>query len=78
MQTLNGLVDTGEGEGGMNLRDVDIPMTVCKIDSQWEASVRLRELSSVVCDDLEGWIGGWEGVKREGTYVYIHFIIDRN
>ena len=32
--------------------------TMCKIDSQWEAAIKHRELSSVLCDDLEGWDGG--------------------
>ena len=40
-----------------------------------------RELSSVLCDNLEGWAGGVGGrVKREGIYVYlqlIHFAIQQ-
>ena len=27
------------------------------------------------CDDLEGWDGGREVVKREGRYIYIHTYI---
>jgi len=30
---------------------------MCKTDSRWEGSVYLRELSSALCDDLEGWDG---------------------
>jgi len=35
------------------------------------ANVDHRELSSVLCDDLEGWDGGGVGgrIKREGTCV---------
>ena len=40
--------------------------------------IRLRELKSVLCDNLEGWDGGeGEGAgefKREGTYVYLWLI----
>ena len=42
---------------------------MCKI-----ATGKHRELSSVLCDDLEGWDGvrGEGGrSKREGIYVYI-------
>ena len=33
----------------------------------------LGKLSSVLCDDLEGWDGGWVGgrLKRAGIYVYL-------
>ena len=31
--------------------------TICKIDSQWEFAVHLRELKQVLCDNLEGWDG---------------------
>ena len=29
--------------------------TKCKIDSEWEAAAWYREISSVLCDHLEGW-----------------------
>ena len=29
--------------------------TICKIDSQWEFAVWLRELKQELCDNLEGW-----------------------
>ena len=48
----------------------------CKIDSWWEAAARHREVSSVLCDHLEGW--DREGGRREtqegrdmGTYAYV-------
>ena len=30
-------------------------LTICKIDSYWEVSLEYRELSLVLCDNLEGW-----------------------
>ena len=56
--------------------------TKCKIDSQWEAAAQHREISSLLCDHLEGWArdGGRETQEGgdTGTYVYvqlIHFVI---
>ena len=47
---------------------------MCKIESKWEAAGDHRELSSMLCGDLEGWDGN-EGVggrlKREEIYVYL-------
>ena len=57
----------------------DLHTTMCEIDSQWEPAVQHRELSSGLCDDLEG--KGAERLKREGIYVYIqliHFIVQQN
>ena len=47
-----------------------------------EHAVKHRKLSSVLCDDLDGWDGGWVGgrSKREGIQVYIqliHFIVQQ-
>ena len=39
-------------------------ITVCKIDSQWEFAVCLRELKQGLCNNLEGWDG--EGDSRGG------------
>ena len=38
-------------------------ITICKIDSQWEFAVWLRELKQELCNNLEGWDG--EGGGRE-------------
>ena len=38
-------------------------ITICKIESQWEFAVWLRELKQGLCDRLEGW--GGEGDRRE-------------
>ena len=46
---------------------------MCETDSWWEAAVQHRELSLVLCDDLEGWdedeVGG--RLKGEDTCVLI-------
>ena len=44
---------------------------MCKRDSEWGAAVQQRELSLMLCDDLEGWDGGWEGGSRGRGDVYI-------
>ena len=38
--------------------------TICKIDSQWEFALWLRELKQGLCDNLEGW-----DVERDGREV---------
>ena len=40
--------------------------TTCKIDSWWEAAAQHREISSMLCNDLEGWDreGGRETQER--------------
>ena len=38
-----------------------------KIDSWWEPAIKHRELSSVLCGDLDGWDGGGGGKEvQEG------------
>ena len=61
-------MDVGEGEEGegeiygeSNMETVN---TICKIDSQWEFAVWLRELKQGLCDNLEGW-----GGERDGREV---------
>ena len=36
-------------------------ITICKIDSQWEFVVWLRELKQGLCINLEGWDGERDG-----------------
>ena len=43
--------------------NMEIYITICKIDSQWKFSVWLRKLKKGLCINLEGWNG--EGVGRE-------------
>ena len=46
---------------------------MCKTDSWQEAAVQHRELSSVFCDDLEGWKGSRGGRDtQEGRDICIH------
>ena len=53
-----------EGEGEMyGESNMEIYITVCKIDSQWEFAVCLREHKQGLRDSLEGWHG--EGDGRE-------------
>ena len=41
--------------------------TICKIDSQWELAICLRELKQALCDNQEGWDGEGDGREvREG------------
>ena len=51
----------------------NIYTTICKIDSQWEFAVWLRELTPRLCDNLEAGDGREVGgrFKREGTYIYL-------
>ena len=48
-------------------------ITVCKIDSQWESAVCLRELKQGLCINLGGGMGRETGgrLKREG-YMYTY------
>ena len=57
-------------------------ITMCKIDSQWEFAVWLREHKQGLCDNLEGWDGEGDGrkvweeglggrFKSEGIYVHL-------
>ena len=50
--------------------------TICKIDSQWEFAVWLRELKLGLCDNLEGWDGEGDGreVQKGGIYIYLWLI----
>ena len=43
-------------------------ITTCKLDSQWEFAVWLRELKLGLCNNLEGWNGEGGGmeVQEEG------------
>ena len=52
---------------------VRVYITICKIDSQYEAAVQCRELSLVPCDDPEGWDVGMGGKEvQERGYICIH------
>ena len=69
----------GEGGSGVNWEsssiytiDIHIYVLPCEIASQWEEAAWHRELSSVLCDDLEGWDGACgRSLQREG-YMYTY------
>ena len=70
-QTYGQLERGGEGKmyGESNMETY---ITICKIDSQWEFAVCLRELKHGFCINLEGWMvremGG--SFKRGHMYTY--------
>ena len=45
---------------------------MCKIDTQWEFPVWLRELKPGLCNNLEGWgeAGGGGDIMRGHMYTY--------
>ena len=66
-------MDLGRGEERVRCMErVTWKLTVCKIDSQWEFAVGLRELKQGLCINLEGRVGTEirRRFKKEGTYVY--------
>ena len=73
------LMDKGRGEerGGdgemYGKSDMETYITICKIDSQWEFAVCLRELKQGLCINLGGGMGRETGgrLKREG-YMYTY------
>ena len=50
----------------------DIYIFVCNLDIEGEAGIQHRELSLLLCDDLEEWDGGGgrEGDWKGGGYMY--------
>ena len=43
-------------------------------ETQREAATQHRELSSALCDDLQGWdgSGGWKGEAQDGGDICLH------
>ena len=74
-------MDTGGREVGecemYGESNMETYITKCKIASQGEFAVWLRELKQGLCDNLEGWDGreSGEGFRREGTWVYQWLIL---
>ena len=54
--------------------------TICKIDSQWEFALWLRELKLGLCNYLEGWDGegGLIGRGHMDTYGSFMLMFGRN
>ena len=51
-----------EGEDGMiGESNMETYFTICKIDSQWEFSIWLKELKLGLCNNLDGWNGERDG-----------------
>ena len=54
------------GEGEMyGKSNMETYITICKIDSQWEFAVWLRELKTGLRIILEGWDGAGDGREAE-------------
>ena len=61
------------GEGEMcGKSNMEIYITICKIDSQREFAVWLRKLKQVLCINLEGWNGEGDGRKFQKGGSEIH------
>ena len=63
------MVGGEEREGKMyGKSNMEIYNTICKIDSQWEFAVWLRELKQGLCDNLEGRDGEGDGrdIQKKG------------
>ena len=56
--------------------NMEIYITICKIDSQWEFAVWLRKLKQAFCSTQRGRMGRKMGgrFKREGIYLYLWLI----
>ena len=56
--------------------NMEIYITIYKIDSQQEFAVWLRKRKQGLCINLEGWMGKEMGgrFKREWVYVYLWLI----
>ena len=50
--------------------NMEVYITICKIDSQWEFAVCLRELKQGLCINLKGWDGKGGSRGRGHTYIY--------
>ena len=66
------------GEGEMYIEsNMETYITICKIDSQWEFAVHLRELKQELCINLEVWDekgDGRECQKGGDIYIYLWLI----
>ena len=56
------MVGGEEGEDEMYREcNMEIHITICKIDSQWEFVVWFKELKQGLCNSLKGWDGEGNG-----------------
>ena len=53
--------------------NMEMYITICKIDCQWEFAVWLRKLKQGLYISLEVWESGrWEGGSNRREYMYIY------
>ena len=71
----------GHGEKGeegemFGKSNMEIYITICKINSEQKFAVWHRKLKQGLCFNLEGWDGDGNGrkIKSEGIYVYLWLI----
>ena len=59
---------SGKERVGLREQPWHVHTTACKAASQWGAAVSHRESGPVLCDHLEGWVGGdvCEGASSRG------------
>ena len=65
-------MDLGRGEERVRYGEsnMEIYITICKIDSQREFDVWLRKLKQGLCINLEGWDGEGNGREvQKGGYI---------
>ena len=57
--------------------NMQIYITIYKIDSQWESALWLREFKQGLCDNLEGWDGEGDGREAQegGDTGYLWLIL---
>ena len=61
------------GEGEMYGKgNMEIYITICKVDRQQEFTVWLRKLKQGLYINLEQWGGRWEGVSKGRRYMYTY------
>ena len=52
--------------------NMEIYITICKIDSQWESAIWLRKLKRGLCINLERWDGERDGREvKKGGFICI-------
>ena len=66
----------GTNEGRQTESSTNICMLPCVKHSWWEAAVKHRELSMVLCDDLVRWGRSGEGSSRQRGYMLCILIAD--
>ena len=64
-----------EGEGRMHEESImETYDTICRIDTQWEFAVWLKELKAGLCNILKGWDGEGGSRGKDHMYTYGRFM----